>query len=100
MIVRAHGLLVANTDNHLKSVSKAPLQINDAEPGGVRYRIGAAGGIELVDDTPNVKFRGVERDAKFAGGSDLLRGQAQADSHEQCAHTALQPFGDRGTLAQ
>src|SRR5436305_2313559 len=44
-------------------------QMNDAASGGVRHGIGAAGGVQLVQQRADVEFRGVDRYSKtFCNG--------------------------------
>ncbi len=50
------------------------LQVKDAEPRGMRYSVGPAGGVELVEDLTDVEFGGMDRNVEPP--SDLLVGGA------------------------
>ena len=58
-------------------------KVKDANPCGLRDRVGAADGVEFVEQRRNVIFRGMRRNAKLASDQLVRRALRQQRKHFQ-----------------
>src|SRR5262245_21576416 len=60
-----------------------PSEMQDADPGGMRNRIGAAHGVQLLQQRSNMIFRRVRRDAEPAADQFVRRALGEQRQHFQ-----------------